>query len=128
MLPGRCSSTEYLGRENPRGASGCQELERGKKSRLGAWGSLGLGKEETSWELVWPETTQEAPGMPPGLLVSHLALLTLPIGYQGNHPAALSPHYHASTKWFPHYQLTEFQSNVHAAPSALNTGKYFTNI
>lgn len=128
MLPGRCSSTEYLGRENPRGASGCQELERGKKSRLGAWGSLSLGREETAWELVWPETTQETPGMPPGFLVSHRALLTLSLGYGGNLPAALSPHYHGSTKWCPHYQLTDFQYNLHTAPSILNTGKYFKNI
>lgn len=61
--------------------------------------------------------------MPPGLLVSPEALLTLLLGYCGNLPAALSPHYHGSTKWCPHYQLTDFQSDLHTAPSVLNTGK-----
>lgn len=76
LLPGRCSSAEYLGRGNPSGASGCQELQRRKKSRLGAWGPV-LGEKRPDGNQSGLRQPRKCLACPLGLLVSHQAFSLL---------------------------------------------------
>lgn len=116
LLPGRCSSTEYPGGENPWGASGCQELERAKKSRLGAWGPV-LGEKR-------PYGNQSGLRQPRKCLACSLGLLAIrPFLFSKilwkSHCCSVLTVLWLHTHGVPYYQLPDFQSNFHTATNVL---------
>lgn len=108
-----------LGRRKPLGReSGCQELKRVNRNRLGAWGPW----KRTHGNQSVLRQARKCLACPLSRLVSHQAPYILPTRYCGNLTAALSPHYHDSTQmvspllahWLPNQLNTAVKCAKHS--------------